>query len=68
MLRIARYFQKKLNAFVDFPLEGLDLDPWCAKLGSANPGPDAGDEANVYDLFAVVNHSGNLGGGTSLPG
>jgi len=56
----SRFFQKKLTAFVNFPLEGLDLEPWCASLGLAG----ARQGNNVYDLFAVVNHSGNLGGGT----
>lgn len=62
----SRYFQKKLNAFVKFPLEGLDLDPWCAKAELTPMKLNDGDEGNLYDLYAVVNHSGHLGAGKCL--
>jgi ubiquitin C-terminal hydrolase len=39
---------------VDFPLKNLDLTPYVSKLQRAKP---------IYDLFAVVNHEGYLGGG-----
>jgi ubiquitin carboxyl-terminal hydrolase 8 len=52
-----RYRRKKIGSIVDFPVEGLDMgaflldnSPW--KQGS-----------NMYDLFAVSNHLGSLGGG-----
>lgn len=44
----------KLTTPVDFPLEGLDLS---AHLLTGQPVPP------VYDLFAVSNHMGGLGGG-----
>ena len=44
----------KIRDYVDFPLKNLDLTPYVSKLQRAKP---------IYDLFAVVNHEGFLGGG-----
>ena len=44
----------KLTAQVDFPLEGLDLSEHVLREQGVPP---------VYDLFAVSNHMGGLGGG-----
>jgi hypothetical protein len=41
--------------FLAYPVEGLDLTGIVAK--------DHGDPEPIYDLFAVSNHSGGLGGG-----
>lgn len=49
-----RTFRDKIEAFVDCPLEGLDL---AGKVGLPE------DKSLVYDLFAVDNHYGGLGGG-----
>jgi ubiquitin carboxyl-terminal hydrolase 4/11/15 len=49
-----RTFRDKVDARVDFPVEGLDL---AGKIGL----PEEKDL--VYDLFAVDNHYGGLGGG-----
>lgn len=49
-----RSFRDKIEAFVDCPLEGLDLT---GKVGLPE------DKSLVYDLFAVDNHYGGLGGG-----
>ena len=48
-------FRDKLDVFVDFPTEGLDLSTRLAV-------PDE-DKSPIYDLFAVDNHYGGLGGG-----
>jgi ubiquitin carboxyl-terminal hydrolase 4/11/15 len=50
-----RYSRDKVDTLVDFPLEGFDLAPYLLnnKLGSPT----------VYDLYAVSNHFGGLGGG-----
>ncbi|KAL1924566.1 uncharacterized protein VTP21DRAFT_4220 [Calcarisporiella thermophila] len=48
-----RYHRDKIDAFVDFPLTGLDLTSKVVRK----------DEGLVYDLFAVSNHFGGLGGG-----
>ena len=45
--------RKKLNSLVDFPVRGLSL-------ASFVRGPSAAAE---YDLFAVSNHMGDMGGG-----
>lgn len=47
---------RKLDRFVDFPLEGLDLSPYCAHARGAN-------HSLKYTLFAVVNHFGTAGYG-----
>lgn len=49
-----RGFRDKIDVLVDFPTEGLDL--------SDRVGLKEGKET-VYDLFAVDNHYGGLGGG-----
>ena len=55
-----RYSRDKLDTVVDFPLEGLDLSQ--VVLGSGNSSTST-SEQNVYDLYAVSNHYGGLGGG-----
>ncbi|KAL1305868.1 hypothetical protein AAFC00_004018 [Neodothiora populina] len=50
-----RYRRDKVDVLVDFPLEGLDLTK---RVGCKEDGKDY-----VYDLFAVDNHYGGLGGG-----
>lgn len=44
----------KINDYVDFPIDDLDLTPYVSKLQREKP---------IYDLFAVSNHDGYLGGG-----
>lgn len=51
----SRGFRDKLDVFVDFPVEGLDMT---GRVEAPEPG-----ESLVYDLFAVDNHYGGLGGG-----
>lgn len=50
-----RLYGNKINTVIDFPLEGLDLS-------NRVEGPTDGKSA-VYDLIAVDNHMGGLGGG-----
>lgn len=50
----ARAFSDKIDIVVDFPIEGLDISPFIANPESSN---------NIYDLIAVDNHYGGLGGG-----
>lgn len=53
----ARAFSDKIDVIVDFPLEGLDMSKFISK-------PQNMDESNeLYDLIAVDNHYGGLGGG-----
>ncbi|KAL2863429.1 putative ubiquitin-specific protease UBP12 [Aspergillus lucknowensis] len=51
----SRGFRDKLDIMVDFPVEGLDL------TGRVEA-PEEG-KSLIYDLFAVDNHYGGLGGG-----
>lgn len=50
-----RSFSDKIDATVKFPIEGLDMSPY---LSYKKEG-----ENDVYDLIAVDNHYGGLGGG-----
>lgn len=52
-------YRSKIDDFVDFPLNGLDLSEFC---GSATA-RITGREDYVYDLFAVCNHYGRMGFG-----
>jgi hypothetical protein len=49
-----RYWRDKLDTFIEFPIKGLDL----RKYVKAPDQPES-----VYDLFAVSNHFGGMGGG-----
>jgi ubiquitin carboxyl-terminal hydrolase 4/11 len=49
-----RAFRDKIDVLVDFPVEGLDIKDWVGM-------PDG--KETIYDLFAVDNHYGGLGGG-----
>lgn len=51
----SRGFRDKLDVYVDFPVEGLDMS---GRVENPEPG-----ESLIYDLFAVDNHYGGLGGG-----
>ena len=50
--------RSKITAYVDFPVEGLDLAPYLAAFGG-----DLEQADTVFDLFAVTNHHGTLGYG-----
>ena len=50
-----RGFRDKIDVMVDFPVEGLDLT---RRVASQEEG-----KSPIYDLFAVDNHYGGLGGG-----
>jgi len=56
------YRRDKIDANVDFPLEGLDMAPFMASSTDAANG-SAPAQSTVYDLFAVSNHFGGMGGG-----
>lgn len=52
----SRYLKNKLDAFVNFPVHNLDLRRYVKSK-------DAFGQAHVYELYAVSNHYGGLGGG-----
>jgi hypothetical protein len=56
----------KLDTFVDFPLEGLDMNQHCSTWKTNAEGDNPFVDVKVpaeYDLFAVVNHFGRMGFG-----
>lgn len=70
----SRTLRDKIDTFIDFPLEGLDLGGMVGERAVAqrmlNDGVDIDnlnlgtlDEPLVYDLFGVDEHMGGLGGG-----
>lgn len=50
----SRYLKNKLETFVDFPIQNLDL----SKFVESKDG-----RSYVYELYAISNHYGGLGGG-----
>jgi ubiquitin C-terminal hydrolase len=56
----SRYTRDKIDATVEFPIRGLDLGR--AVLSASASAPLSRSE-HLYDLFAVSNHYGGLGGG-----
>jgi ubiquitin carboxyl-terminal hydrolase 4/11 len=70
----SRTMRDKIDTFVDFPIEGLDLEPMIEERRVARKLREEGvdvealgihddGEPLVYDLFAVDEHLGGLGGG-----
>lgn len=51
----SRFWRDKLDALVDFPVTGLDMSTYVIS--------DSDGQDYVYDLIAVANHYGGLGGG-----
>lgn len=49
------HHRDKIDAWVDFPLEGLDLTEFVLNRNE--------EEEAIYDCYAVSNHYGGLGGG-----
>ncbi|EEB09446.1 ubiquitin carboxy terminal hydrolase Ubp12 [Schizosaccharomyces japonicus yFS275] len=54
-----RRFRDKIDVLINFPIKSLDLTN---RIGS-NKQQNKPNETIVYDLFAVDNHYGSLGGG-----
>ncbi|KAB2606395.1 ubiquitin carboxyl-terminal hydrolase 8 [Pyrus ussuriensis x Pyrus communis] len=51
----SRFFKNKLETYVDFPIDNLDLSTYIAHK--------SGQSCNRYMLYAVSNHFGSMGGG-----
>lgn len=51
------YYREKLSALVSYPIEALDMSPYVLDFERDRT------DSLIYDLFAVSNHSGGLGGG-----
>ncbi|XP_058203138.1 ubiquitin carboxyl-terminal hydrolase 9-like isoform X2 [Rhododendron vialii] len=52
----SRYLKNKLDTFVNFPIHNLDLSKYVRSK-------DAFGQSHVYELYAISNHYGGLGGG-----
>jgi len=52
----SKYYREKLETLVSCPVKGLDLSNHLL-------GPYEADKPPVYDLYAVSNHYGSMGGG-----
>jgi ubiquitin C-terminal hydrolase len=52
--------REKIDSLVDFPVNGLDLAPFC---GDSLSMLSTGTGDCLYDLFAVCNHYGRMGFG-----
>ncbi|TDL23595.1 UCH-domain-containing protein [Rickenella mellea] len=70
----SRALRDKIDALIDFPIDGLDLEPLVGERETARrlaaEGVDVDklgltdlDESLVYDLYGVDEHMGGLGGG-----
>ncbi|EJD07703.1 UCH-domain-containing protein [Fomitiporia mediterranea MF3/22] len=70
----SRILRDKIDAFVDFPVEGLDLEAFSGEREVAKRlaqeghdvkalGVSDAEEPLLYDLYAVDEHMGGLGGG-----
>ncbi|CAE7198598.1 UBP5 [Symbiodinium necroappetens] len=53
-----RWSRERLNTSVSFPLEGLDLRPFCTASSK-----ESFESPPIYDLAALSKHIGSLGGG-----
>ncbi|ORY88036.1 hypothetical protein BCR35DRAFT_30267 [Leucosporidium creatinivorum] len=58
-------FSDKIETQVQYPLSGLDLTSYLPPplFDKRGPPPSSSTKGNVYDLFAVTNHYGNLSSG-----
>lgn len=56
-----RTWRDKIDAYIDFPMEGLDLTD--RVLSISNPDQVAPEDRLIYDLYGVDNHFGGMGGG-----
>ncbi|PVV02083.1 hypothetical protein BB560_003475 [Smittium megazygosporum] len=64
----SKAWSKKINTFVDFPLEGLELKDFLVGNNYGTNWDDFSQENllphnTVYDLYATCNHFGGYGGG-----
>merc|ERR1712034_222402 len=63
IIQIKRFHQigfrrDKITTLVDFPLRGLDMSQCCSNMSAIQ-----GGDSVLYDLYAVSNHMGGIGGG-----
>ncbi|CAG8561287.1 10397_t:CDS:10 [Rhizophagus irregularis] len=58
-------FSSKIATHVQFPMEDLDMRPYCKDLSNEKGNPELADTLNItkYDLYGLIHHRGVLGGG-----
>lgn len=56
----SRNLRDKIDILVNFPLKGLDLSQ---RVAGCKYGSSLANDSQIYDLYAVSNHFGGLGGG-----
>lgn len=64
-------FKQKLETFVDFPINGLDMTDYLINTKTPSEYENETEDDNgeqkknkiLYDLYAISNHFGGLGGG-----
>lgn len=52
----SRFLKNKLDTFVNFPISNIDLSKYVKSK-------DASAGSHIYELYAISNHYGGLGGG-----
>lgn len=57
----SRTWRDKIDAFIDFPVESLDLTDRVLSIDNKDALKE--EDKLIYDLYAVDNHYGGLGGG-----
>ncbi|CAD8190935.1 unnamed protein product [Paramecium octaurelia] len=59
------FFKQKLETFVEFPVQGLDLTEFILNKNKPNENCQIQEDQKklIYDLYAVSNHFGGMGGG-----
>jgi len=57
------YYGTKLSNVVEFPLCDLDLSPFCSSISTRSNSTTSSSNSFLYDLFAVVCHSGGYSSG-----
>ena len=55
--------RNKLNILVNFPITGLDMGRHILQKDGKREGPPSQGMSDLYDLYAVTNHYGNMNGG-----
>jgi ubiquitin C-terminal hydrolase len=51
----SRYMKNKIDTFVSFPIHNLNMNKYVKQT--------IGDQQPMYELYAVINHYGGMGGG-----
>lgn len=52
----SKWLKNKLETFVDFPIHDLDVSKYVKSK-------DASEGTHIYEMYAISNHYGGLGGG-----